>query len=84
MKGGPEYTVDKCVQREGDSAALADCSVEGAYRIVSVVDSQTQCEDARQPWLEVTEANGSKSYRCLVPVTPPQDTEATPTATATP
>jgi hypothetical protein len=82
QKNGPDYAVDKCVQRQGDSATIVDCSVQGAYKIVSVVDNQTKCADARQPWLEVTEANGSKSYRCLVPASPANDGGTAPSATA--
>jgi len=79
IKSGPEYAVDKCVQREGNTATLVDCSVDGAYKIVSVVDSQTECADARQPWLEVSESNGSTTYRCLVPANPPQEADTIPT-----
>jgi hypothetical protein len=82
-KSGPEYAVDSCVQRQGDTAVVVDCSTEGAFKIVSSVGSQTECQDARQPWLEVTESNGSKSYRCLVPANAPADSGSSPTASAT-
>jgi hypothetical protein len=65
---GNDFAVNKCVQQQGDSAILVDCGTPGAYRIDSIVNSQTECEDARQPWLEVTETTGAKTYRCLVPV----------------
>jgi hypothetical protein len=46
---------------------VVECSEEGAYRIVSSVGSETECDDASQPWLEVREATGARSFRCLAP-----------------
>jgi hypothetical protein len=78
-KSDPDYAVDRCVVQQGTNATLVDCSVDGAYRIISVVDSDTECQDARQPWLEVTESTGAKTYRCLAPVNPPEQQTEVPT-----
>jgi hypothetical protein len=66
-KGDTDFSVGKCVQQDGGSAVVVDCSTEGAFRIASTVDSEAACEDVHQPWLVVTDANGATSYRCLVP-----------------
>jgi hypothetical protein len=86
LKTDVKYEVGACVLREADgTAALTECSTTGAFRIVSSVSSQSQCQDARQAYLEVPEGAGSVSYRCLEPAAAPPATEAPvdPTATAT-
>jgi hypothetical protein len=67
QKGDTDFSVGKCVQQDGSSATVVDCSTPGAYRIDSTVDSEAGCQDVHQPWLVVTDANGATSYRCLVP-----------------
>jgi len=66
-RGDTDYSVGKCVQQSGTKATVVDCSVEGAYRITSNVDSESQCTDAKQPWLAVTDPAGKTTYRCLAP-----------------
>ena len=82
---GPSFAVDTCVLQQGDSAVATDCSTPGAFVITSEVRNSTLCQDARQPWLEVEEADGTKSYRCLAPAAPIGDqggTDADPSAGA--
>jgi hypothetical protein len=79
-KGGTQYDVGQCVQPQGGGAAVVDCSTPGAYKVVASVNSQNDCTDATQPWLEVPDATGGKSYRCLEPANP---TAAQPTASHT-
>jgi hypothetical protein len=64
---GPSFAVDSCVLQQGDTAVATDCSTPGAFVITSEVRNSTLCQDARQPWLEIDEGNGQKSYRCLAP-----------------
>jgi hypothetical protein len=66
-RSGAEYPVGACVKKEGSTGVIVDCSDPDAYRIVSAVDSQTECQDVTQPWLEVREPTGGRSARCLVP-----------------
>jgi hypothetical protein len=68
-RGDTDYSVGKCVQQNGSKATVVDCSVDGAYRIVSTVDTEDGCTDAKQPSLAVTDPAGSTTYRCLVPAT---------------
>ena len=86
LKTDVKYEVGSCVLRESDgTAALTDCSTTDAFRIVSSVSSQTECQDARQAYLEVPEGAGNVSYRCLEPAAgaPPTDQPVEPTATGT-
>jgi len=62
-----DYSVGVCVQQNGAAAVVVDCTASGAYKIVSIEDSQDKCEDVQQPWLVVKDAAGNQSYRCLVP-----------------
>jgi hypothetical protein len=66
-KGDTDFSVGKCVQQDGGTATVVDCSTPGAYQIVSTVDSESACEDVHQPWLVVTDPAGTTSYRCLAP-----------------
>ena len=66
-RGDTDYSVGKCVQQNGTKATVVDCSVDGAFRITSTVNSESECTDAKQPWLAVTDPGGSTTYRCLAP-----------------
>ena len=66
-KSDTDFRVGACVKQDGSGAVVVDCAEAGAFRIVSSVDSETACEDASQPWLEVSEPAGGRTYRCLVP-----------------
>jgi hypothetical protein len=66
-RSGADYRVGACVKKEGSTAVVVDCSEPEAYRIVSAVDSQAECQDVTQPWLEVREPTGGRSARCLTP-----------------
>jgi hypothetical protein len=79
LSNGTKFEKGQCVQRQGDSAVVVDCSTPGAYRVVAVVNSQNDCTDASQPWLEIPNATGG-SYRCLEPANP---TAVQPTASHT-
>ena len=70
-RGDTDYSVGKCVQQNGSKATVVDCSVNGAYRIVSTVDNEDGCTDAKQPSLAVTDPSGSTTYRCLAPAAGP-------------
>jgi hypothetical protein len=79
-KKGPSYDVGLCVVQRGTEAELVGCNTDGAYQIVSTVSSQNECADAEQPWLEITESTGAKTFRCLAPANPPaQVSESPPT-----
>jgi hypothetical protein len=69
-KGGTQYEVGQCVLPQGGDAVVVDCSTAGAYRVVSSVSSQDQCTDASQPYLQVPNATGGSSYRCLASANP--------------
>jgi hypothetical protein len=66
-KGDTDFSVGKCVQQRDTEATVVDCSVGGAFKIVSSVDSAEACTDAKQPWLVITDPAGSTTYRCLAP-----------------
>ena len=65
--GATDFTVGKCVQRQGNSATVVDCSTSGAFKIVSTANSEQDCQTAGAvAWLSVTE-NGATTFRCLAP-----------------
>jgi hypothetical protein len=63
-----EFVEGACVQQRGGDAAIVDCSVSGAYKIDSIVDTEGGCPDAGQPSLVLTpRGGGATRYGCLVP-----------------
>jgi hypothetical protein len=65
---GSEFVEGACVQQRGGDAAIVDCSVGGAYKIDSIVDTEGGCADANQPSLVLTpRGGGATRYGCLVP-----------------
>ncbi len=58
------YAVGTCVKQDGSGASIVDCSVAGAYRITSIVDTESGCTDASQPSL-VLSTGGTRKYACL-------------------
>lgn len=59
------FAVGDCVKQAGADAAPAGCAEAGAYRIVKVGTSVTDCPDAGQPYVSL----GGKVL-CLAPATP--------------
>ncbi|BCJ72744.1 hypothetical protein CS0771_22880 [Catellatospora sp. IY07-71] len=57
--------VGDCVKQAGADAAPAGCAEPGAYRIVKIGTSVTDCPDAGQPHVSL----GGKVL-CLAPATP--------------
>jgi hypothetical protein len=60
------YSVGTCVKQEGNTAVVVGCGSPGAFRITSIVDSESGCPDPAQPSLELN-AGGSKRYACMAP-----------------
>jgi hypothetical protein len=55
------------VKAQGSEVVVVECSEPEAFEIMASVDSVTECQDANQPYLEVREATGGTSFRCLAP-----------------
>jgi collagen type III alpha len=56
-----------CVKRSGTTAVKAKCNEAGAYRIVSVVDDERKCADAKQPYVTNPTKDGKTQILCLKP-----------------
>jgi hypothetical protein len=61
------FAVGSCVQKSGDKAVGAACSVNGAYQILSKVDSPTKCPDPAQPFVILQEKGKPDQVLCLKP-----------------
>lgn len=61
--GDETYQVGECVVQEGSEAKSADCGADGAFEIVSQVDSRDECPDPTQPTIEV--GGDSPTFYCL-------------------
>lgn len=59
-----------CVRQDGDRAVTADCGAEGAFNVVSRVDSKERCTDLTQPYIVVPAGNGKTEVLCLKPAGP--------------
>jgi hypothetical protein len=76
------YQVGECVVRDGAEAKASGCDADGAYEIVSQVDSRDECPDQTQPTIEIS--GDSPKFYCLAEVAgggtgeEPQGGEATP------
>ncbi|MEV1288344.1 hypothetical protein [Micromonospora sp. NPDC049679] len=62
--GGFNPKVGDCVQQAGQNAKPVDCASQGAYSIVSKVDTKEQCPDPGQPHV-IVEGNGKDQVLCL-------------------
>jgi hypothetical protein len=72
LTGGEDSTFDPavgaCVKQEGSSGAVtAKCGDQGAFKVVSKVDSPTKCADQTQPYIDVKASGGDKRVLCLGP-----------------
>jgi hypothetical protein len=56
-----------CVKKSGTTAVKAACNQAGAYRIVSVVDDERKCADAKQPYVTNPTKDGKTQILCLKP-----------------
>lgn len=63
------YTVNACVRQDGTEASVVDCGASGAYKITQIVDDESQCPDATQPSLLLSDGDKSR-VACLGPATP--------------
>ncbi|BEL03939.1 hypothetical protein Q0Z83_021300 [Actinoplanes sichuanensis] len=57
--------VGDCIRRAGDQAVEASCTDEGAFKVVSIVDSKDQCTDPVQPYLIDHTESGQDRVLCL-------------------
>lgn len=74
LVSGPTFKIDDCVKQSGMDAVAADCREVGAFKVVSVVASQQEC-DQTQPYVE--QENG---FLCLQPASgAAEKPQATPT-----
>jgi hypothetical protein len=63
---GPPFVVGDCVKQSGDKKAIAaQCSDEGAYKVVSSVGSADDCDKA-QPYVKIDD-----EILCLQPAAAP-------------
>ena len=59
----PQFKVGDCFRQDGTKAVPSGCGDAGAFTVVSVVTSSSQCEDKAQPTVEA-----DKWVFCLKPV----------------
>lgn len=64
--GDDTYQVGDCVVQEGSEARVTSCDQEGAFEIVSQVDSRDQCPDPTEPTIEI--GGDSPTFYCLASV----------------
>ena len=65
--GGSTFAVNSCVKRSGGNAVSTSCTSDGAYKIVSQVNSPTQCADQTQPYIVLQQKGKSDQVLCLKP-----------------
>ncbi|WP_433284230.1 LppU/SCO3897 family protein [Micromonospora sp. CA-244673] len=58
--------VGSCVKQSGTTAVAADCGEQGAFTVVSKVDSKDKCADPAQPQV-VLPGDGTNRVLCLKP-----------------
>ena len=63
---GFDPAVGSCVKQSGTSAVSADCGEQGAFTVVSKVDSKDKCADPAQPQV-VLPGDGANRVLCLKP-----------------
>ncbi|MET8906129.1 hypothetical protein [Micromonospora sp. NPDC004551] len=63
---GFDPAVGSCVKQSGTSAVAADCGEQGAFTVVSKVDSKDKCADPAQPQV-VLPGDGTNRVLCLKP-----------------
>ncbi|WP_370518285.1 hypothetical protein [Micromonospora sp. AMSO31t] len=63
---GFDPAVGSCVKQSGTTAVAVDCGEQGAFTVVSKVDSKDKCADPAQPQV-VLPGDGSNRVLCLKP-----------------
>ncbi|MFR9777929.1 hypothetical protein ACL02O_17985 [Micromonospora sp. MS34] len=58
--------VGSCIKQSGTTAAAADCGEQGAFTVVSKVDSKDKCADPTQPTVSLKGVEGNRVL-CLKP-----------------
>jgi len=64
---GDKFKVGACVQQDGEGARVVACSTQGAYQIVSIVDSSDKCPNADQPSVLLSGGGKPNQVACLKP-----------------
>jgi hypothetical protein len=64
---GNTFAVDSCVKQDGGAAVEANCSDQGAFRVVSKVDNQESCPDPNQPFVVLQRKGADDEILCLRP-----------------
>lgn len=61
------FAVNSCVKKSDDKAVAVACTENGAYQIVSKVDTIDKCPDKGQPYVVLSESGKSDQVLCLKP-----------------
>jgi hypothetical protein len=64
---GFDVNAGDCVKRDGDKAVTATCGDQGAFQVLSKVDSKEQCPDPGQPYVLNPTSDGRTQVLCLKP-----------------
>jgi hypothetical protein len=64
---GNTFAVDSCVKQDGGAAVETNCSDQGAFRVVTKVDSQESCPDPNQPFVVLQRKGADDEVLCLRP-----------------
>src|SRR5436305_607484 len=61
------FAVNSCVRKARDKAESVSCSTAGSFRVVSKVNTPTQCPDQGQPYVVLQQKGKSDQVLCLKP-----------------
>ena len=62
-----DFAVNSCVKKSDTKAVDVSCSTDGAYQIVSKVETVDKCPDRNQPYVVLQEPGKSDQVLCLKP-----------------
>lgn len=65
--GADDFAVNSCVKKSDTKAVSVSCSTDGAYQIVSKVETVDKCPDRNQPYVVLQEPGKSDQVLCLKP-----------------
>jgi flagellar basal body-associated protein FliL len=62
-----DFAVNSCVKKSDAEAVSVSCSTDGAYQIVSKVETVDKCPDRNQPFVVLRETGKPDQVLCLKP-----------------
>ena len=62
-----DFAVNACVKKSDTKAVSVSCSTDGAFQIVSKVETVDKCPDKGQPYVVLQESGKPDQVLCLKP-----------------